>query len=172
MFNQESPPSVTLPSSGGTVSFKYDPLGRRIQKSFGGVYTNYLYDGDNLLEEMDGSGNVLARYVQGLGVDETLADVRGSEVSYYESDALGSTTSLTNSLGAVVGTYEYNSFGTAEAVEQALPFAIRAVNLIPRPASTSTAPDTTTLQLAAFSAKTQSNLTDEQAFIPMLETVR
>ena len=42
--------SVTLPGTGGTVSFKYDPFGRRIQKSFTTganppttMTTNYLY---------------------------------------------------------------------------------------------------------------------------------
>jgi YD repeat-containing protein len=34
----------------GTVTFKYDPFGRRIQKSGPLGTTNYLYDGPNLLE--------------------------------------------------------------------------------------------------------------------------
>lgn len=59
---------VTLPGSGGTVTFKYDPFGRRIQKSFtnsgGTTNTNYVYDSVNLLEEVDNSGNVLARYTK------------------------------------------------------------------------------------------------------------
>jgi YD repeat-containing protein len=33
----------------GTTTFKYDPFGRRIQKSGPLGTTNYLYDGDNLL---------------------------------------------------------------------------------------------------------------------------
>src|ERR1700742_462356 len=43
--------SVVLPGTGGTVSFKYDPFGRRVQKSGPLGTTNYLYDGRNLLEE-------------------------------------------------------------------------------------------------------------------------
>src|SRR5712664_2720868 len=46
--------SVTLPGTGGTVIFKYDPFGRRIQKSFttaanppNTTTTNYLYNIDN-----------------------------------------------------------------------------------------------------------------------------
>src|SRR5258708_7355299 len=69
--------SVTLPGSGGTVSFKYDPAGRRIQKSFTTganppttTTTNYIYDGDNLVEEVDPNGNVLARYTQTENTDE------------------------------------------------------------------------------------------------------
>lgn len=37
----------------GTVNFRYDPFGRRIQKSGPLGTTNYLYDGINLLEEVD-----------------------------------------------------------------------------------------------------------------------
>ena len=41
---------VVLPANGGTVTFKYDPFGRRVQKSFSaGGTTNYLYDGANLV---------------------------------------------------------------------------------------------------------------------------
>ena len=56
--------SVVLPASGGTVSFKYDPFGRRIQKSSSSGTVNYLYDGRSLLEEVDQNWNVLARYTQ------------------------------------------------------------------------------------------------------------
>ena len=40
-------------TSTGTVTFKYDPFGRRIQKSGPNGTTNYLYDDDNLIEEVD-----------------------------------------------------------------------------------------------------------------------
>ncbi|MBZ5512870.1 MAG: RHS repeat protein [Acidobacteriia bacterium] len=35
--------SVTLPGSGGTVTFKYDPFGRRIQKSGPAGITNLWF---------------------------------------------------------------------------------------------------------------------------------
>jgi YD repeat-containing protein len=51
---------VALPGTAGMVTFKYDPFGRRVQKSFtqGGttITTNYLYDGRSLLEEVDQNG--------------------------------------------------------------------------------------------------------------------
>ena len=37
----------------GTTTFRYDPFGRRIQKSGPLGTTNYLYDGDNAIEEAD-----------------------------------------------------------------------------------------------------------------------
>jgi YD repeat-containing protein len=44
--------SAVVPGT-GTVAFKYDPFGRRIQKSSPLGTTNYLYDGSNLLAEID-----------------------------------------------------------------------------------------------------------------------
>src|SRR5207253_5462043 len=82
--------SVVLPGTGGTVSFKYDPFGRRIQKSSASATTNYLYDGPNVIEELDGAGNVLARYTHGTVVDEPLAELRSGTTSYYHADNLGS----------------------------------------------------------------------------------
>jgi YD repeat-containing protein len=59
---------VTMPGAGGTVTFKYDPMGRRIQKALTQgsttTTTNYVYDGPNAIEEMDANGTVVARYTQ------------------------------------------------------------------------------------------------------------
>jgi YD repeat-containing protein len=43
--------NVTLPSGGGTVTFKYDPFGRRIYKSSSSSTSVYAYDGPNVVEE-------------------------------------------------------------------------------------------------------------------------
>jgi len=59
----------------GTTTFRYDPFGRRIQKSGPLGTTNYLYSGPNLLEEVDQSGNVLARYTRTKRIDEALARI-------------------------------------------------------------------------------------------------
>jgi YD repeat-containing protein len=107
--------SVALPGTGGTVTFKYDAFGRRIQKSSPSGTTNYVYDGSNLVEEIDSSGSVLARYTQGLGIDEPIAMLRSGATSFYEADGLGSVTSLSNSSGALANTYTYDSFGNVTA---------------------------------------------------------
>ena len=103
----------------GTTTFRYDPFGRRIQKSGPLGTTNYLYDGRgaraNIIEEVDPNGSVLARYSQGTLVDEPLAELRGSTISYYEADDQGSVTSLSNSAGTLANTYTYDSFGRLTA---------------------------------------------------------
>jgi RHS repeat-associated protein len=110
---------ITLPGTGGTVTFKYDPFGRRVQKAFtqGGTTTttNYLYDGENVLEELDSSGNVLARYTDEPRWDGPLSMLRAGTTSYYEQDGLNSVTSLTNSSAALANTYTYDSFGKLTA---------------------------------------------------------
>jgi RHS repeat-associated protein len=109
----------------GTVTFKYDPFGRRIQKSGPSGTVNYLYDGKergaNVIEEVDNAGNVLARYTQNARyrtvqpIDEPLAMQRAGATSYYQQDALESVTSLSNSSGVLANTYTYDSFGKTTA---------------------------------------------------------
>ena len=65
----------------GTYAFKYDPFGRRIQKSSPLGTTNYLYDGYNATEEVDNSGNILARFTQG-AIDDPFAELRSTTTSY------------------------------------------------------------------------------------------
>jgi len=103
--------SVTLPGTGGTVSFKYDPFGRRIYKSSSSGTSVFAYDGDNLIEETNATGAVVARYSENLTIDEPLAMLRSSTTSYYQADGLGSVTSLSNSTGSLAQTYGYDSFG-------------------------------------------------------------
>ncbi|HVS89750.1 MAG TPA: RHS repeat-associated core domain-containing protein [Candidatus Acidoferrum sp.] len=107
--------SVTLPGTGGSVSFKYDPFGRRIYKSSSSGTSIYAYDGDNLIEETNSSGVVVARYEDTQNIDEPLAELRSGVTSFYEADGLGSITSLSNSAGALANTYTYDSYGKQTA---------------------------------------------------------
>jgi RHS repeat-associated protein len=93
------------------VSFKYDPLGRRIYKSSSSGTSIFAYDGDNLVEETNSSGTAVARYADGLNIDEPLAMLRGAATSYYQADGLGTVTSLSNAAGALAQTYAFDSFG-------------------------------------------------------------
>jgi len=107
--------SVTLPGTGGTITFKYDPFGRRIYKSSSTATSIYAYDGDNLIEETNSAGGVVARYSQGVNVDEPLAMLRSGATSFYNTDGLGSVTSLSNTAGTLAQTYTFDSFGKQTA---------------------------------------------------------
>jgi RHS repeat-associated protein len=64
-----------------------------------------------LVETVNSSGGVVARYTQGRNIDELLAMQRGSTTDYYQLDGLRSITSLTASNGSLAQSYTYDSFG-------------------------------------------------------------
>ena len=96
---------------GSGVTFKYDPFGRRIYKSSSSATSIFAYDGENLIEETNSGGAVVARYELTQSVDDPLAMLRSASTSYYHVDGLGSVTSLSNSAGSLAQTYGYDSFG-------------------------------------------------------------
>src|SRR6266700_6057876 len=92
-------------------NFKYDPFGKRIYKSSSSGTSVFAFDGDNLIEEINSSGAAVASYAQTQDIDEPLAMLRSSATSYYETDGLGTVTSLSNGAGALAQTYTFDSFG-------------------------------------------------------------
>jgi len=106
--------SATTPSH--TASYGYDPFGRRISKTVDGVTTKFLYDGDQIIAECDGSDNMTAKYINGASIDETIRMDRGANSYYYHHDGLGSVTNLTDATGATVESYAYDVFGKPSSV--------------------------------------------------------
>lgn len=102
----------------GTATYAYDGEGRRTQKTLtqGSQATDYLYSGDTLIAEYDGSGALLKRYIPGVGVDES-AVIYGysggslSVVRYVHADPQGSIIALTTSSGALSERYRYGPYG-------------------------------------------------------------
>ena len=94
-----------------TATYAYDAFGRRISKTVGGVTTNFLHDGDQIIAEYDGGGALQKKYVYGSGIDEPIVMVSGSNTYYYNRDGLGSVSELTDSTGAVVEKYFYDVYG-------------------------------------------------------------
>ena len=76
---------IRLVREDGTIMrYRYDGLGRRIEKDVAGVVTRYIYDNEDILLELDGSDKLLARYAHGPGIDEPLImePARGSHESF------------------------------------------------------------------------------------------
>ena len=101
-----------LASISGTfsMSFQYDPTGRRVSKTVGGVTTAFLYDRLNPVQELSGVTPV-ANILTGLGVDEYVLRQDSAGTREILSDALGSTIGLADSTGAVTTTYAYEPYG-------------------------------------------------------------
>jgi RHS repeat-associated protein len=106
-----------------TVTYKYDGLGRRIEKDVAGSSTRYVYDGQDILLEYDGTNTFVARYNHGGQVDQPLVLQKGGVgFFYYHSNHQGSITHLTDSSGTIANSYVYDSYGrrlnVAESVLQ------------------------------------------------------
>ncbi|MHB9069028.1 MAG: RHS repeat-associated core domain-containing protein [Sedimentisphaerales bacterium] len=97
--------------------YAYDYLGRRISKltTNDQTLTTYVYDGDQIIAEYDGSGNLLRKFIYGPGIDEPIMMIDASTSSryYYHYDGLGSVVALSNNDGEIVERYSYDVFGTA-----------------------------------------------------------
>ncbi|OGW55569.1 MAG: hypothetical protein A2Y81_05600 [Nitrospirae bacterium RBG_13_43_8] len=62
-----------------SASFEYDALGRRIEKTINGRAIEYLYDGIDIVQEIE-NGQVTVNYIRTLNIDEPLAIRVGSDL--------------------------------------------------------------------------------------------
>ena len=99
-------------SGGVAVTYAYDALGRRIQQtsSTGGT-TKFVYDGADVLRDLDGGGATIADYLNGPGIDNKIRQTLSGTVSYFATDHLGTTRGLTDASGNLTSTMNYDSFG-------------------------------------------------------------
>jgi RHS repeat-associated protein len=107
-----------LTSVSGGVSLTYDPVGRLAQVSSGSTMTRFLYDGDHVIAEYDGSGTLLRRYVPGLGADEPLVWYEGAGTSdkrWLIPDERGSIVATELSDASVSAVNKYDEYGAPAA---------------------------------------------------------
>ncbi len=104
---------LTAINGGATASFVYDAFGRRMSKTINGTTTQFLYDGLNPVQELNGTGGVVANLLSGLRIDEYFTRTDSSNnVSTLLADALGSTVGLVGFGGTIATNYTYQPFGT------------------------------------------------------------
>lgn len=96
------------------ASFQYDAFNRRVGKTIGGVGTNLLNDGWQVVQELSGTVPTV-NLLTGLRVDEVFRRAAGSTIEDFLTDALGSTIALADAAGTVQSTYSYEPYGTATA---------------------------------------------------------
>jgi len=101
---------VDLPG-GNTASYKYDVLGRRIEKNVNGVMTQFLWDGNVLLAEYGSTGNLLRNYFVGAGDLNPSIIAEGGQVYFYIKDHLDSPQKLVDENGDIKWAGEYSAFG-------------------------------------------------------------
>ncbi len=98
-------------NNGAMSSYKYDALGRRINKKVGSVSTQFFYSAYNEIEYRDSLSNVLSSYVNGLRIDDIVSAQINNNDYYYYKNALGSVNAIANSSGTILERYEYDAFG-------------------------------------------------------------
>lgn len=97
------------------VTLTYDPMGRLWQTYSPTTGTRqFLYDGDALVAEYDGSGAMLKRYVHGPGVDNPLVEYVGASTAsprYLFADQQGSIVATAGADGNRIGVNSYDEYG-------------------------------------------------------------
>lgn len=92
------------------VIYTYNADGYRTSKTINGKTTNYIWDGDQIVLELDEKGKVKKRYLRG---DSLICSDsgEGTELTYYVSNPHGDVVQLLNQEGTVIREYSYDAFG-------------------------------------------------------------
>lgn len=98
------------------IKYEYDANGLRTKKLVNGEVTTYVWNGDQIVLELNKKGNVKKRYIrgndQGYGSNLIYTDEgEGTEKQYYMTDLHGNVVQLADEMGKVTKTYEYDAFG-------------------------------------------------------------
>ncbi len=108
---------VTTPKD--NLAYKYDPLGRRTEKTVNGISDRYVYDNEDIIAILDSNSNLAETFTHGPGIDEPLLMTKADGNNYYyHADGLGSIVTLTDEKGQVLETYAYKSYGYATIKDQ------------------------------------------------------
>jgi hypothetical protein len=101
---------VELSGPSGVANFRYDPLGRRIEKTVNGETTGFLYDGAQAIAELKG-GALETVYHTGIAIDEVLARYGASGNKTLLTDALMSVIAQANDDQSMANFYAYSPYG-------------------------------------------------------------
>lgn len=99
---------TAVSTDGQTTSYKYNGDGLRVEKEQNGSITKYLYESDKVVLELDGSGNQIARTIQGIN---TISRTVSGQKVFYMYNGHADVTALLDGTGNIVGTYYYDAFG-------------------------------------------------------------
>jgi RHS repeat-associated protein len=89
---------------GGTNTFTYDGIGRRVTKTDSTGSYSFIYDGDRIIS--DGH----AVYTRA-GSSRLISERRGNNSQWYHADGLTSARTLTNSSQTTIDTFRYDVWG-------------------------------------------------------------
>jgi RHS repeat-associated protein len=104
----------------GWVDYYYNGLGERVRRVNAGATTRYLYEGGDLVVELDGSGNRIRHYAYWPGLDQphsvTTWESGQSGTYYYALDVPANhVRGLFSATGTIKNAYQYRPFGEVQA---------------------------------------------------------
>jgi len=99
--------------NGVTMQFKYDGLNRQVSRTVvGGITTYNVWDGWDLVEEVQASGNLQAMYVYGSSGLILSLNTWTPYWKYHYQDGSGSTSHIADTSGNLLEWYRYDLQGT------------------------------------------------------------
>ena len=102
VFNQ----LITLKNNDITAEYTYQPNGLRHTKKINGNITGFIWSGNQLISETNGSFEPVNIYAYGL------SRIKNNSGIYYNYNAHGDVVSLSNTNGNITKSYIYDAFGT------------------------------------------------------------
>jgi RHS repeat-associated protein len=106
----------TVTKQSGTTTYEYDGDGKRLQVTFGGQTSKFLWDvlqpAPQLLLERNASNQLIRRYIYGV---ERISMATQGGTFYYHYGPVGSVVNVTGATGGPQWTYAYEPFGQAHA---------------------------------------------------------
>ena len=108
----------SIDNASDLVMYQYDVLNRRVSRIEGTTTNLFVYDGNQIVADVDGFGNLLRTYVWGMGIDNLLSMTvytnGGSQAAatYFAiKDHQNTVIAMVDSSGSVVESYEYDAYG-------------------------------------------------------------
>ncbi|MFC5702318.1 RHS repeat-associated core domain-containing protein [Cohnella faecalis] len=99
---------MKVSSGSGGSTYEYNGDGLRVKKTTASGTTAYLYEYDKVVLETDGAGKQTARNTYGINL---ITRTAGTDKFFYLYNGHADVTALINTVGTIVGTYEYDAFG-------------------------------------------------------------
>jgi RHS repeat-associated protein len=116
-YNYRGQMTALHDKDGRVFAYDFDGDGNRIRQSLNDcLTTRFVYDGPNVVLDLNASNEVVHAYVNALGIDQAIERIgfiagQPRQRHVYHTDALGSIVALTDEAGSTVKTYAYEAFG-------------------------------------------------------------
>ena len=99
------------------ATYTYDAQNRRVSKTVNSNTTRYIYNNNQVVQEYE-NDSLTNTYIYASYIDDPVAYTFNNETYYYIKDRQYSIQAVTNSIGDIVESYSYNSFGIITIKDQ------------------------------------------------------